>query len=246
MDINTVSLKFNGRNSTEFGARVIYPFNLVHAKRDLSSTSIPGVSGNYIIDNKKYSDISQQITFIVERPTFYQTWEELEFDFEDWLFPQTDYTEYQPFYFDFLEPYHWLAYMSDAPVWTITDATTAQVVVSLTCKPYLVYGETEFEDVPSIITNTERISASPVWHIVGDGAVTLTINDKDYKLTNIDGEIYIDCTRFLVYKSLTEFRGVVAQFPNHEYPILNPGENTVSLSGKYSKFEYKPNWRRLV
>lgn len=246
MDSNVVALKYNGRSSLDFGAYLTWPTNLVHAKRDLSGISIPGLSGDYISDNRKYTNITQPLQFYVLRPTFYRNWEELEFDFMDWLTQRKSYAEYEPFYLDLLNPYHWLAYLSEAPAWTIQNQTAATVTITLSCKPYLIYGSDEWESVPANIYNDEQIDAHPLFHIVGDGAMTLSINDQDYKLTNVDGEVFIDSTRFLVYKSMTEYRGMNAQFPNNDYPVLKPGNNTVELTGKYNKFEYQPNWRRLA
>ena len=45
---------------------------------------------------------------------------------------------------------------------------------------------------------------------------------------------------------MTELRTSRAILPNHEYPELIPGKNTISLSGNYSKFEYQPRWRRAI
>lgn len=246
MEYSQISLKYNNRSSAEFGAFLLYPFNLVHAKRDLSGTSIPAVNGDYIIDNLKYTNVVQQLTFFVQRPLQCETWERLEMAFLDWLTPQTEYREYEPFYIDFLDPYHWLGFLSETPAWTIQTSTTAQVTVTLSCKPYVRYYDSEFIRVPSTVVNTETIPAQPIFHIVGTGDISLKINGLTYQLNPVDDEVFIDCENFLVYKSLTQPRGTIAKFPNNDFPVLKTGENKISITGKVTKFEYKPNWRRLL
>lgn len=246
---NQKYLLYHGRSSREFGAYINYPLNFVQANRDLSTTPINGVSGDYIEDNMRYQNISQTIVFTVIRDALlWKTWEEIEFAFYDWLKPKNveHYTEYEPFYVELLNPFHYMAYLSAAPQWEITNQLKAQVTITLACKPYLVRGDEHFVDVPAKVHNYENINAHPLWHIVGSGAMTLNVNGTDYKLTTVDDEVYIDTTRFLVYKSLEENRIGNADFPDHDFPELVPGDNKIKLTGSYTKFEYKPNWRRLM
>lgn len=248
MDDSRISLKFNNQSSAEFGCYLQYPFNLVHAKKDVSGSSVPGVDGDFISDNLRYSNVTQQLVFFVERnPIIFDTWEQLEFDFMDWLSQGNAYTQYKPFYLDFLNPYHWLAYMSEAPVWSITNSINATVTITLNCKPYLEWNDNYYKQCKPIVYNQENIAAHPLWHIVADGMVDLKLNLVNYHFENIDGEIYVDTEKFLVYKSLDEPRGTVATFPNNDFPIFTPGENTINYIGdKIQKIEYKPNWRRLL
>lgn len=247
LDRPIIALQHNGKTSYDFGAVVNSPFNLVHAKRDVSGTSVPGVNGGIIEDNQHYNDVTQTITFTVYRPSAYPGWEALEEAWLDWLQPTGDYTTYEPFGLNFLEPYHLLAYLSEAPVWTLNQTLeAAQVVVTLTCKPYLVKNDRRYERVPTVVTNQSLMEAAPLWHIKGSGDFTLQINDRKYELNPVDDEVYIDSTRFLVYKDLQQYRGTIAKFPNNDFPVLPHGKNTISLTGTYSLFEYKPRWRRLL
>lgn len=248
MEDDRVSLKYNDRSSSEFGCYLQYPFNLVHTKKDVSGTTVPGVDGDFIQDNLRSVNVTQQLVFWVERnPILYDTWEQLEFAFLDWLSQGNSYTEYKPFYLDHLNPYHWLAYMSETPVWSITNATSATVTVTLNCKPYLEWNDNDFIPFKPIVVNQENIDAHPLWHIVADGMVDLKLNWVNYHFENIDGEVYVDTDRFLIYKSLDEPRGTIATFPNNDFPIFTPGENDMTYMGtNVKKIEFKPNWRRLL
>ena len=96
------------------------------------------------------------------------------------------------------------------------------------------------------IRNPTKYSSLPLFHIVGNGDFTLTVNNIQYQFKDTDDELFIDSEKWIVYKSLTERRTSRAILPNHEYPVLVPGKNTISLQGNYSKFEYQPRWRRAI
>jgi phage-related protein len=118
----------------------------------------------------------------------------------------------------------------------------------LACKPFLVNDEAiKYQSVPTMpIRNPTKYSSLPLFHIVGNGDFTLTVNNIQYQFKDTDDELFIDSEKWIVYKSLTERRTSRAILPNHEYPVLVPGKNTISLQGNYSKFEYQPRWRRAI
>lgn len=249
MDVdNFQKLIYNRRSSTDFGALITYPFAITQAKRDVSSVSIPGVNGDYINDNLKYQNINQIIPFTVFRPKQYKSWFDWTAAFTQWLIPNSEATyQYQQYNLTLWQGYIYEAVMSDAPVLTIKDETMATAQITLNCKPFLKREDgINYQPVPARVQNTELSTALPIIHIAGSGDFTLTINDVDYKLTGIDDEVYIDSEKYLVYKSLSQNRAANALFANNDFPTLKPGWNSIKLIGNYSKFEYKPNWRRLI
>ncbi|KAA9371336.1 phage tail protein, partial [Lactobacillus mulieris] len=58
-------------------------------------------------------------------------------------------------------------------------------------------------------------------------------------------EVYIDSENCLVYKSLDQLRNRNAIFPDHNFPILQPGTNSISITGNYSSATITPRWRTL-
>lgn len=59
-------LIYHGTGSDYYGAMVVYPLVQATTKRNVSLTSVVGVNGSYINDNLSYTDITQQITFVVQ------------------------------------------------------------------------------------------------------------------------------------------------------------------------------------
>lgn len=240
-------LIYHDRSSQDFGAYVNYPLAPISAKRDISNVSIPGLSGDYLNDNLKFQNATQSISFTVLRPHKYTSWFEWLLDFQDWLIQKNNTFKYEQIRLSMWREYTYIGYVSDAPTMTIINEQRATVTINLNCKPFLMRTDgLIFRNVPNIVTNTEIYNSQPVFHIIGSGDYILTINDIDYKLFGVDDEIFIDSENYLIYKSLNENRSTVAQFPNNDFPILKAGTNHISLTGNFSKFEYKPNWRRLL
>ncbi|MDK6869370.1 phage tail protein, partial [Lactobacillus paragasseri] len=128
------------------------------------------------------------------------------------------------------------------------SSNIANVTMSLACKPFLIDDESiKYQPVSILpIYNPTQYNSLPLFHIVGNGDFTMTVNGLDYQFKDTDDELFIDSEKCLVYKSMTERRTSRAILPNHEYPQLTPGKNTISLNGNYSKFEYQPRWRRAI
>ena len=88
-------LIYHGTGSDYYGAMVVYPLVQATTKRNVSLTSVVGVNGSYINDNLSYTDITQQITFVVQRPTFYKDWFTWGMDFGDWLTCKDKFVKYE-------------------------------------------------------------------------------------------------------------------------------------------------------
>ena len=234
---------FNGHTSDEFHLALSYPFEFVHPESDTTNVSVPGVNGDVIQSNMRYKNFVQPVTFVLHRPFHSPSLQSIGREIRNWV-AGDDYT---PLTSDLIEGYEWEAHVAAAPTMAITNNFRAQVVIQFDCKPFLkrIEGQ-QFQSVPAQVNNTEHWSAEPLWHIKGTGNLTLTVNGLAYQLNGIDGEIYIDSERALVYKTLTDSRAGLAVFPNNDFPVLTPGNNTISLSGNYTEFEFKPNWRCLA
>ena len=174
-------LIYHNKSSTYFGARVVFPLVQATTKRNVSLTQVVGVNGSYINDNLNYTDITQQITFIVERPIFYKDWFTWGMDFGDWLTCKDKFVKYEPFYFDHFRGWHWEAYVSESPTVTPQSSNIANVTMSLACKPFLIDDESiKYQPVSTLpIYNPTQYNSLPLFHIVGNGDFTMTVNGLD-------------------------------------------------------------------
>lgn len=238
-------LVVNHKSSLDFGVYIQYPVALVHTIPDVTPTSIPGHSGDLITNNHRFQNITQTFNVYANKIDKYDTWSHLSLDFNNWLIGDT----YQPFYLASMHEWYWEAYMSAPLTLTPQNDFEATGSFSINCKPYLRRTDSlKFRPVPQLVTNTTTEYSEPIFHIVGNGDFTITINGQDFKLSGVDGEIFIDSEEQWIYKhDINENRASTAIFPNNDFPLLKPGQNTIKLSsGSATKFEYKPNWRKLA
>lgn len=111
--------------------------------------------------------------------------------------------------------------------------------VTFTCEPYVYIDEEEME-LSEIIYNDYLIS-KPIYRIVGEGYLTLNINNKIIK-ANVGQELIIDTEKGLCYRE-----GIVnnvALEGKYEDMYLLEGENTLSWTDGF-KVYVTPNWRCL-
>lgn len=111
--------------------------------------------------------------------------------------------------------------------------------VTFTCEPYVYIDEEEME-LSEIIYNDYLIS-KPIYRIVGEGYLTLNINNKVIK-ANVGQELIIDTEKGLCYRE-----GIVnnvALEGKYEDMYLLEGENTLSWTDGF-KVYVTPNWRCL-
>lgn len=112
-------------------------------------------------------------------------------------------------------------------------------IVTFTCEPYVYIDEGERE-LNSILYNNYLI-ARPIYRIVGEGYLTLNINNKVIK-ANVGQELIIDTDKGLCYRN-----GIVnnvALDGRYEDMYLLEGNNTFSWTSGF-KIYILPNWRCL-
>ena len=111
--------------------------------------------------------------------------------------------------------------------------------VIFTCEPYVYIDEGERE-LSTILYNNYLVS-KPIYRIVGEGYLTLNINNKVIK-ANVGQELIIDTDKGLCYRE-----GIVnnvALEGKYEDMYLLEGENTFSWTNGF-KIYILPNWRCL-
>lgn len=111
--------------------------------------------------------------------------------------------------------------------------------VTFICEPYVYIDEEEME-LSTLLYNDYLIS-KPIYRIVGEGYLTLNINNKIIK-ANVGQELIIDTDKGLCYRE-----GIVnnvALEGKYEDMYLLEGENTLSWTDGF-KVYVTPNWRCL-
>lgn len=111
--------------------------------------------------------------------------------------------------------------------------------VTFTCDPYTYIDESERELVKQLYNY--NLLSKPIYRIVGEGYLTLNINNKVIK-ANVGQELIIDTDKGLCYRN-----GIVnnvALDGRYKDMYLLEGENTFNWSNGF-KIYILPNWRCL-
>ncbi|WP_061342909.1 phage tail protein [Clostridium botulinum] len=111
------------------------------------------------------------------------------------------------------------------------------------CKPfgYLLDG-----DIPIMVTKPTKLNnvkcnhkSLPTITIKGTGSAIFTINNRSFKITNINGEITINSEK----ESVLNDRG---EYMEGEFPYLDPGENLITWIGNIKEVTIIPYWRTFI
>lgn len=123
--------------------------------------------------------------------------------------------------------------------------------VKFTVKPYkhLVSNDPIIVTAtPSTVTNPTNYVSQPIIKVVGSGAVTLSINGRDFNIKNVENSIVINSERYSAYHE--DVNGTLTpknyQIASREYPIFEPGDNVISITGTVTELNIEPRWRSLV
>lgn len=122
--------------------------------------------------------------------------------------------------------------------------------LTLSVAPYKYYTHSPKVELtnPGVITNTTLEASEPIIKVVGSGGVDLIVNDKRFIIKNVSTDVILDSHASFAYRELV---GGVLENRNdtivsRQYPILLPGDNTISWDGAVSKVEIEPRWRTLI
>ncbi|MBQ2775169.1 MAG: phage tail family protein [Clostridia bacterium] len=230
-------------NSFTFGEHSTLDFGLIVGKkniyktpvRNISFVSVPGRSGDVIMDDGSYPNI--EISYTVGQ-------KDIKTPFSDvaaWL----SSPGYQKLMDTYTPDVFRLAVCTSGQEWDEQLQNFGEAAITFNCKPfrYLVSGElaTTLTSGGTLI-NPTSFDSLPYIKITGSGNVTLHVNNKSYSLTSISPNIEIDSEMMAVYRGATLLNNK-ASFD--EFPVLSAGENTISWTGTVSKVEIIPRWRVL-
>jgi len=121
-----------------------------------------------------------------------------------------------------------------------------ETTLEFDCKPQLYAKEGEMPhifDRATVLYNAYGFPALPIIKVYGTGDGTITVGAVTVKLFTLPGDITLDCEMQDAYR---ESGGVLENMNMHiyapEFPVLAPGENTISWTGGVERVEIIPRW----
>lgn len=243
-DLNGFSL--NDLLSQDFGIIMTAPPPEVIAERDLEIISIPGRSGDLIIDNGRYKNVTIPYQCAI-LPKENLTLREAAIQAVKLLKPAGNYARledtYNPDYFR----------MARVHASISVDSVVEQVgtfQVKFDCKPkrFLKTGETAIVfNTTSTLSNPTEFNALPLITVYGTAEGTVTVGNATVEIKSITDQITLDCDTQNAFRQVGD--GAAENYNGNisaqQFPELLPGNNPVSWTGGITKVEIIPRWWTL-
>lgn len=226
---------YNGTALSGFGGKISKKSIYVSPEIDQTFNSIPGKSGDVIIDNGKYKNVDVSYTC-----QFLNISDNIK-GLKLWLCKSGYYVLSDTYDTDY---FRYAAYASKLKLdEMIKNVGSAEIVFN--CKPYRYsnVGQTKITLTSSgTVVNPEAFPSEPYIKITGSGNVTLSIGSKAYYITGISSYIELDSEMMAAYKASVLQNSKIGFI---EFPLLYPGNNAISWTGTVTKVEIIPRWRTL-
>lgn len=249
------NLIYQGKQSSDFGIMIKYPFNVVHAVPDMEPIHIEGRSGDFLQTTNGYQNVTETFDCIVHRPA-----DTTQFDWDreviDWLSAPIvhERKQYQYLQFDIDPEYAYKAVLQNPPTftWDENSLDIATGSIPFDCEPYQYRLDgINYVSLPDngVVYNTESRNAIPNWHFIADGSFTLVVNNVPYQFDNMEGEFWLNGDTGDTYDGASKLYNDQTSFPNLAPPVLKPGKNTITITAEKDvirKAQYMPRWRRLI
>lgn len=234
-----LSFKFNEKDSfQDFGIYVERRPNIPSPKRRVTYIEVPGRDSMLRRDEGTYEDI----TLSVECSLIGDPYSKIS-AIKGWLLGAGE----GDLVFSHIPGRKYLAQVVNSIDFEIVLKITSHFVILFNCQPFQYATENSPITVSesTTITNPGTVNSLPIIEANGSGVGALTVNGNSVSFSGIDGSIilnsaiqetYQDTGTALISKNSTK---------TGEYPVLLPGENTISFSGVITSLEITPNWRWL-
>ena len=235
--------EYKGIRSTDMGLRIESKNVFSGPEYEADFLSIPGCDGDLIAGSGRFPNV--QVTYSVFIPA--KTIAEL----------SQKITAVKAWLYSGLNSYHTLSDTYDTAFFRhavfagkldIEDELNRIGIftISFSCKPFR-YDAAGTESVTlatgDVLLNPYPFTSKPILRIEGSGKGTLTIQSEGsnatWNFTAIDGYVEADSEQMNFYKDTEPKNDTVS---GDGFPLLYPGENTVSFSGGVTAVTVIPRW----
>ena len=235
--------EYKGIRSSDMGLRIESKNVFSGPEYEVDFLSIPGRDGDLIAAGGRFPNV--QVTYSVFIPA--KTISEL----------SQKITAVKAWLYSELNSYHTLSDTYDTAFFRhavfagkldIEDELNRIGIftISFSCKPFR-YDAAGTESVTlatgEVVLNPYPFTSKPILRIEGSGKGTLTIQSEGsnaiWNFTSIDGYVEADSEQMNFYKDAEPKNDTVS---GDGFPLLYPGENTVSFSGGITAVTVTPRW----
>ena len=234
---------FNGVSSKDVGIEVEAPPSYKVPEREYEAIHVPGRNGDVIIDNGTFKNTER--SYKVSIATYNKiSYSQKMSGVAKWLHSISGYTRLEDSY----EPeFFMLAYFKDKLTLENLFNEAGRGEFKFICKPqrYYKYGEQiiDFSTTGKIQNRTANIALPQIYVNTNNTAGSVTITGVKVEILAGSGTSFImDSELQDAYTATGDNKNSFVKLKNGMFPILYPGENTVTFDGGVTGISIKPNW----
>lgn len=231
---------FGGVDSSTYGVYISGEAVFNAPERDVDMVDIPGRNGHLTLDKGTFNNIEVKypaFNFEPDMATFVANVDGL----RSALCSQAGYQRLTDTIHT--DEFRLGVYRSGLEVKPIMYNTASQFDIVFDCKPqrFLISGENVYtRTVSGSINNPTLFEAKPLLVVTGTG--NLTVNGVQIAIA--ESPTTIDCEAMEAYDGTTSRNSDIVLTPNR-FPVLKPGNNTITLGAGITKVEITPRWWRI-
>lgn len=234
-----LSFTFAGKDSfKDFGIYVEKRPNIPSPKRRVSYIDVPGRDSSLRRDDETYEDI----TLSVECSLIGDPYSKISC-IKSWLLNAGE----NDLIFSYQPDRKYIAQVVNSIDFEVVLKITSHFVILFNSQPFQYATDNTPILMDSAITlqNPGTVAAFPYIKINGSGAGSLTMNGKSVFFSSIDEHVILNSEIQEAYKDTGSELINKNSTKTGDFPILLPGENTISFSESITSLEITPNWRWL-
>ena len=241
----SASFEYKGVNSLDMYMRIRNEIIFTSPEADVDFVEVLGRDGELAIDNERLKGVPFSIPVTLKLPEDI-TIEQVASEIAAWL--KNDVGWY-PLRFSGSPDYEYLAIYTEQFKVAETLKNYGKTVLTFKLKPYKRRIGNDSLNLTNGATlyNAEKRTSKPLITIDGQGDITLKKNGVDWLvLTAVDGSVTVDS------ETMSVFKGTLPQFNKMNgnlspmFPVLPPGENTITWVGNATKVTINPRWEAVV
>lgn len=234
---------YDDKNSNDFHIKIRKVNNLNSSQIKYEKIEIPGKNGEFLNSNNCFSNFLLEIECSLDaRKT--KNINELSGEIKKWLLTNLSYKK---LIISNDSEYYYEAICCNKLDFEHIIRNYKHFVITFECKPFKkhLHGDNKIILTKSSTLYNNNLVSNPYIKIVGNGDITININNQKLILKNIEDEIEIDCEIMNAYKNVNNKIILQNNKMYSDFPVLEEGKNDISWTGNVTRLEITPRWVML-
>lgn len=238
------SITYNGVSSESLGLKVWTFPSYTFPEKEVTKVHIPGRNGDIVIDNGTYKNVTKTYQLSLYDKT--KSYTEMANTISNWLHSSSGYAElsdsYEPNY------YRLACYVEGNDISNALNQA-AVVTIEFNCKPQrFLSGVNEPTYTSSaVLENPTNYYARPVITVIGNG--TAYVNGYKMTISGSSTSLIVDSDMQDAYyysgNPRTVHNGNNLISLQSGFPVLKPGNNTITIGSGITSVKVVPKWWTL-